>query len=56
MYLSMGGMVTSIKSTISNLSTYFMSQFSLPVGVANCIEKLHRDFLWDGIGEELNFT
>jgi hypothetical protein len=52
MYLSKGGMVTLIKSTISNLPTYFLSLFPLPASVANRIEKLHRDFLWGGIGEE----
>jgi hypothetical protein len=33
-----------IKSNLSNLSTYFMSLYPLPVGVANYIEKLQRDF------------
>jgi hypothetical protein len=42
MYLSMGGRITLIKSTISNLPTYFMSLFPLPAGVANRIEKLQR--------------
>jgi len=40
MYLSKGGRVTLIKSTLSNLPTYFMSLFPLPTGVANHIEKL----------------
>jgi hypothetical protein len=39
----------------SNLPTYFMSLFPLPAGVANRIEKVHRDFLWGGIGEEFQF-
>jgi hypothetical protein len=55
MYLSKGGRVTLIKSTLSNLPTYFMSLFPLPVGVANRIEKLQRDFLWGGIGDEFKF-
>jgi hypothetical protein len=33
------------KSTLSNMSTYFMSLFLLPVGVANHIEKLQPNFL-----------
>lgn len=33
MYLSKGGRLTLIKSTLSNLPTYFLSLFSLPVGV-----------------------
>jgi hypothetical protein len=34
-YLSKGGSVTLIKSTLSNLPTYFLSFFPIPVGVAN---------------------
>jgi hypothetical protein len=55
MYLSKGGRVTLIKSTLSNLPTYFMSLFPLPAGVANRIEKLQRDFLWGGLGEEFKY-
>ena len=39
MYLSKGGWVTLIKSNLFNFA-YFLSLFSLLVGVANCIEKL----------------
>ena len=45
MYLSKGGSVSLIKSILSNLPTsclFFL--FPLPVGVANHIEKLQRDF------------
>jgi hypothetical protein len=55
LYLSKGGRVTLIKSTLSNLPTYFLSLFPIPSSVANRIEKLHRDFLWGGIGEEFKF-
>jgi hypothetical protein len=55
MYLSKGGRVTLIKSTLSNLPTYFLSTFSIPASVANRIEKLQRDFLWGGIGEEFKY-
>ena len=35
LYLSRGGRVTLIKSTLSNLPTYFLSLFSIPASVAN---------------------
>ena len=40
LYLSTGGKVTLIKSTLSNLPIYFLSLFSIPVEVANRIEQL----------------
>ena len=52
--MSKGGKLNLIKSTLSNLPTYFLSLFPIPVEVANRIEKLQRDFLWSGIGEEHN--
>jgi hypothetical protein len=35
LYLSKGGMLTLIKNTLSNLPTYYLSLFPIPVGVAN---------------------
>jgi len=55
LYLSKGARVTHIKSTLSNLPTYFLSIFPIPIHVANHIEKLQRDFLCSGIGEEFNY-
>jgi hypothetical protein len=55
MYLSKGGRVTLIKSTLSNLPTYFLYFFSIPSSVASRIEKLHRDFLWGGLGEDFKY-
>jgi hypothetical protein len=37
MYLSKGVRVTLIKSTLSNLPTYFMSLLPLPMSVANIL-------------------
>lgn len=51
-FLSKGGRLTLIKSTLSNLPTYFMSVFVLPSSVAKRLEKLERDFLRKGSMEE----
>jgi hypothetical protein len=55
MYLSKGGRLTLIKSTLSNLPTYLLSMFPIPLKVANRLEKIQRDFLWGGIGDEAKF-
>ena len=39
-YLSKGGRLTLIKSTISSLPAYFQSLFPLPVSVTNKLEKI----------------
>jgi hypothetical protein len=55
LYLSKGDSITLIKRTLSNLPTYFMSLFTLPTSVANHIEMLQSDLLWDRIGEEFKY-
>jgi hypothetical protein len=55
MYLSKGGRVTLIKSTLSSLPTYFLSLFPMPNSVAMRIDKIQRDFLWGGMGEGKKF-
>ena len=52
LYLSKGGRVTLIKSTISNLPTYFLSLFPIPASVANRIERLQQNFLWGSLGDD----
>jgi hypothetical protein len=54
-YLSKGGGLTLIKSTLSSLPTYFLSLFVVPSSVAHRIEKLQRDFLWGSIGDEFKY-
>jgi hypothetical protein len=51
-YLSKGGRIALIKSTLSNLPTYMMSLFPIPALVAKQIEKIQRDFLWGGMNDE----
>ena len=45
-YISKGGRITLIQSTLSNLSIYFMSIFQLPRMVKMRLEQIQRDFLW----------
>jgi hypothetical protein len=51
-YLSKGGHLTLIKSTLSNLPTYFLSLFPILMSIAKRLEKVQRDFLWGGMGDE----
>ena len=46
LYLSKGGRLMLLKSTLSSLPTYFLLLFTIPTHVANKIEKLQRNFLW----------
>ncbi len=45
LYLSKGGRLTLIKSTLSNIPTYYLLLFPIPVSVAQRLERLQRDFL-----------
>jgi hypothetical protein len=55
LYLSKGGRVTLIKSTIANIPTYYLSLFPILGSVAARIEKLRRDFLWGEIGDDFKY-
>ncbi|RVW86558.1 hypothetical protein CK203_045693 [Vitis vinifera] len=45
-YISKGGRITLIRSTLSNFSIYFMSIFQLPRVVRMRLEQIQKDFLW----------
>ncbi|KAL4637913.1 hypothetical protein ACB092_03G112400 [Castanea dentata] len=55
LYISKGGRVTLIKSTLTSLPTYFLSILLVPGKVANHMEKLQRDFLWSGMNGDSKF-
>jgi hypothetical protein len=55
LYLSNGGRLTLIKSTLSNIPTYFLSLFPILTALANRMEKLQQDFLWGSMGNEFKF-
>ncbi|WKA03180.1 hypothetical protein VitviT2T_021306 [Vitis vinifera] len=50
-YLSKGGRLTLIKSTLSNLPIYFMSLFVIPRKVRLRLEKIQKEFLWGDMEE-----
>ena len=45
LYLSKGGRLILLKSTLSSLPTYFLSLFTIPQAVAGRIERIQRNFL-----------
>lgn len=51
--MSLGGRITLIKAAMPNILVYHMSLFKMPTKIIRSIEKLQRDFLWEG-GSEKN--
>ncbi|XP_028056784.1 uncharacterized protein LOC114260796 [Camellia sinensis] len=49
--LSKGGRYTLVQSILGSVPIYFLSLFKVPVSIARKIEKLMRDFLWEGCEE-----
>ena len=46
LYLSKGGRLTLLKSTLSSLPTYYLSLFTIPKTVTTRLERIQRNFLW----------
>ena len=46
LYLSKGGRLTLLKSTLSSLPTYYLSLFTIPKAVATRLDCIQRNFLW----------
>ena len=46
LYLSKGGRLMLLKSTLSSLPMYFLSLFTIPKAVAARLESIQRNFLW----------
>ena len=55
-YISKGGRLTFIRSTLSSLPIYFLSLFRMPKIVCSRLEKIQRDFLWVGGILSVNHT
>ena len=47
-YISKGGRITLIKSTMASMSVYQMFLFRMPISMARRLEKLQRDFFLGG--------
>ena len=47
-YISKGGRLNLIRSTLSNLPIYSLSLFRMPKLVCSRLEKIQRDFIWGG--------
>lgn len=53
--MSVGGRITLIQAVLSNLSVYNVSLFKCPMLVLNRLEKLQRNFLWQGNEPKIKF-
>ena len=45
-YLLKGGRLTLLKSTLSSLSTFYLSLFTIPKAMASRLERIQRNYLW----------
>ncbi|GKV05586.1 hypothetical protein SLEP1_g17582 [Rubroshorea leprosula] len=50
--LSLRGRITLLNSMLSSLLVYLMSAFKIPKGTIHSLDKIRRNILWGGLGEE----
>ena len=55
LYLLEWGRLTSLKSTLSSLPTFFLSLFTIPLVVADRLERIQRNFLWGNSEEAFKY-
>ena len=55
LYLSKGGRLILLKSTLSSLPTYFLSLFTIPKIVATRLESIQRNFLYGSSEESFKY-
>ena len=55
LYLSKGGRLTLLESTLSSHPTYFFSLFTIPQAVADKLERIQRNFLCGGSKEAFKY-
>ncbi|KAK1276124.1 hypothetical protein QJS04_geneDACA004080 [Acorus gramineus] len=53
--LSWGGWLTLLQAVLSNLPTFYLSVFRIPVGVVEHMDRIRRRFLWRG-GDEVRWA
>ena len=56
LYLSKGGRLTLLKSTLSSLLTYYLFLFTIPKAVVTRLERIQRNFLWGSTIECFKFS
>ena len=56
LYLSKGGRLTLLKSTLSSIPTYYLSLFTIPQHIADRLERIQRNFLWGSSNEVFRYS
>ena len=56
LYLSKGGRLTLLKSTLSSIPTYYLSLFTIPQHIADRLERIQRNFLWGSSNKVFRYS